>query len=112
MQQIGARLLRHATLVIARQLIGQLDEAGYLRPISARHRPTGSACRSREVEAVLALVHGFDPTGVGARTLAECIALQAQRGRSLRSRHGRLIDNLDLVARAQIRPAQAHLRRR
>jgi RNA polymerase sigma-54 factor len=31
-----------------------------------------------EIEAALALVQSLDPTGVGARSLSECIALQAR----------------------------------
>ena len=47
----------------------------------------------------MALLQSFDPTGVGARDLAECIALQAKEADRYDPCMARLIDNLDLVAR-------------
>ncbi len=52
-----------------------------------------------ELEAALFLLQKFDPTGVGARDLAECIALQAKEADRYDPCMARLIDNLDLVAR-------------
>ena len=54
-----------------------------------------------EVEAALALVQSLDPTGVGARTLAECLALQAKEADRYDPCMARMIDNLDLVARGE-----------
>jgi DNA-directed RNA polymerase specialized sigma54-like protein len=52
-----------------------------------------------EVEAALALVQTLEPTGVGARSLSECIALQAKEADRYDPAMARLIDNLELVAR-------------
>ncbi|MFX7776304.1 RNA polymerase factor sigma-54, partial [Acinetobacter baumannii] len=54
------------------------------------------------VEAVLAVIQTFDPTGVGARDLAECLALQAKEADRYDPAMARLIDNLDLLARGEI----------
>ena len=51
--------------------------------------PRGSARRRAEVEAVLAILQGFDPPGVCARNLTECLAHPAQGARPLRSGDGR-----------------------
>jgi RNA polymerase sigma-54 factor len=59
------------------------------------------------VEAVLGIIQTFDPTGVGARDLAECLALQAKEADRYDPCMARLIDNLDLVARGDL----ARLRR-
>ena len=47
--------------------------------------PSGSARRSKRVEAVLAKLQTLEPTGVFARNLAECLTLQLRRARPLRS---------------------------
>jgi RNA polymerase sigma-54 factor len=105
MQQAGAAL-SGMRLVIAGQLIGQIDDAGYLEAnlLEMAYR---LGVPLIEVEAVLAVVHGFEPAGVGARSLSECIALQAREADRYDPAMACLIDNLDLLARGQI----AHLRR-
>lgn len=52
-----------------------------------------------EAEAALTALQRFDPTGVGARNLAECLALQAKEADRYDPCMARLIDNLDLVAK-------------
>jgi RNA polymerase sigma-54 factor len=93
-------------LVIAGQLIGQIDEAGYLEADLLRTAYDLSV-PLYTVEAVLAVIHGFDPTGVGARTLAECLALQAKEADRYDPCMQALIANLDILARGQL----PHLRR-
>ncbi|HEV2746667.1 MAG TPA: RNA polymerase factor sigma-54 [Allosphingosinicella sp.] len=88
-------------LVIAGQLIEQIDETGYfsgsLLDIAQR---LGAALH--EVERVLAVVQTFDPAGVGARSLAECLALQARDADRYDPAMARLIDNLDYLAKGNI----------
>ena len=50
------------------------------------------------VEEALALVQDLDPAGVGARNLAECLALQAKAADRYDPAMARLIDNLDLLS--------------
>ena len=85
---------------IARYLIGLLDDAGYL-PVSLREVCEDLAVPLGDGETALALVQSLDPTGVGARTLSECIALQAREADRYDPCMARLIDNLDLVARGE-----------
>jgi RNA polymerase sigma-54 factor len=54
-----------------------------------------------EAEDALALVQSLDPTGVGARSLAECLALQAREADRYDPCMARLIEHLDLVARGE-----------
>ena len=88
------------TLVAAR-IIGELDEAGYL-PVPLAELATDLAVPESEVERALELVQSLDPTGVGARDLAECIALQAKEADRYDPCMARVIDNLDLVARGEV----------
>ena len=104
--QIGPAAPDERCAFIARHLIGLLDEAGYL---TAPLRDVAQALSVplAEVEAALELVQSLDPTGVGARSLSECLALQAKESDRYDPCMEVLIDNLDLVAKG----ALAHLKR-
>jgi RNA polymerase sigma-54 factor len=98
--QVGAATDDPQTLFIARHLIGLLDEAGYLgAPL--REVAVDLGVPLARVEEALAVVQTLDPTGVGARTLSECLALQAREADRYDPCMARLIDNLDLVARGE-----------
>ncbi len=56
-------------------IIGNLDDDGYLR-ISLAEVVTGTDFTEAEAESVLKDIQTFDPTGVGARDLPECLMLQ------------------------------------
>ncbi len=60
---------------VGRAIIGNLDEAGYLKATSEELRSIGSFS-SEEVDQGLKLVQAFDPVGVGAKDLTECLCLQ------------------------------------
>ncbi|WP_062345429.1 RNA polymerase factor sigma-54 [Novosphingobium sp. CCH12-A3] len=99
--QIGAITSDPQMLFVARWLIDQLDEAGYIGiPLGEIADALGLSLVV--VERALTLVQTLDPTGVGARNLAECIALQAKEADRYDPCMARLIDNLDLVARGEI----------
>ena len=55
-----------------------------------------------EVERVLAIVQTFDPAGIAARNLAECLALQAKDADRYDPAMARLIDNLDYLAKGNL----------
>ena len=90
---------------IAAHLIDQIDEAGYLR-VRLLDIALRLGVPLARVEAVLATVQGFDPTGVGARDLAECLALQAKEADRYDPCMARLIDNLELLGRGEVRRLQ------
>ena len=58
-------------------------------PRASRRRawPSGSARARRRSSAVLGIIQTFDPPGIGARNLAECLRHPAPRARPVRSRH-------------------------
>ncbi|MEC3950453.1 RNA polymerase factor sigma-54 [Sphingobium sp. HWE2-09] len=88
-------------LFIATQLIGQISEAGYLEAnlLQTAH---GLGVPLFDVERVLGVIHKFDPTGVGARTLSECLALQAKEADRYDPCMARLLANLDLLAKGAL----------
>ncbi len=97
LEQAGATLSGER-LMIARHLIDQIDEAGYLT-VAMLDMALRLDVPQAEVEAALAAIQSFDPTGVGARSLAECLALQAREADRYDPAMARLIDNLDLLAK-------------
>ncbi|GMV51676.1 RNA polymerase factor sigma-54 [Nitrospirales bacterium NOB] len=60
---------------IGRLIIGNLDDDGYLR-MTLEELVSGTDYTLAEAESVLKDVQGFDPTGVAARDLSECLLLQ------------------------------------
>ena len=99
--QIGALTNDPRTAFIARHIIGLLDDAGYLLS-SLEDVAEDLGVELFEAEAALALVQSLDPTGVGARNLAECIAIQAREADRYDPCMAALISNLDLVARGEV----------
>ena len=87
--------------LIAQHLIDQIDEAGYLTA-SVHEIAARLGAEAGQVERVLDTIHTFDPTGVGARDLAECLTLQAREADRFDPAMARLIGNLDLLARGEI----------
>jgi RNA polymerase sigma-54 factor len=98
--QAGARL-SGSELLIARQIIEQIDETGYFLAslLDLAHR---LGAPLHEVERVLGIVQTFDPAGVAARSLAECLVLQARDADRYDPAMARLIDNLDYLARGNL----------
>ncbi|WP_070158098.1 RNA polymerase factor sigma-54 [Sphingobium phenoxybenzoativorans] len=103
--QAGAKL-SGMDLVIAGQLIGQIDDAGYLEA-DLLQTAYDLKVPLAEVERVLAVIQTFDPSGVGARSLSECLAIQAKEADRYDPCMARLLDNLDILAKG----ALPHLRR-
>ena len=82
---------------LARIIAQTLDETGYLSvPLEQIADLSGAPLGL--VEEALTLVQGLDPPGVGARSLSECLALQAQSADRYDPAMARLIDNLDLLS--------------
>lgn len=73
--QLSLSGLSEREKAIGRLLIGNLDDDGYLR-ISLAEVVNGTEFTEAEAESVLKDIQTFDPTGVGARDLPECLLLQ------------------------------------
>jgi RNA polymerase sigma-54 factor len=107
MTQLGADLPDPADRAIGRALVEAVDEAGYLT-----QEPAEIAGRLRVdpagVARVLKRLQEFDPPGVFARSLSECLALQlADRGR-LDPPMQRLLEHLDLLAEGKREALRRH----
>lgn len=87
--------------MIGFQLIEMLDDAGYLVGDLAGVAAL-LGCDVDRVEAVLFRVQQFEPTGIFARTLAECLSLQLRERGRLTGPMRALLENLDLLAKGDL----------
>ncbi|ARS40152.1 RNA polymerase sigma-54 factor [Sphingobacteriaceae bacterium GW460-11-11-14-LB5] len=83
-EQLDLIPLSDQDFIIGKQIIGSLDDDGYLR------RPLGSMIddlafsqnvmvEEEDVLEMLKLIQSFDPPGIGARDLKECLLIQLKR---------------------------------
>ena len=84
--------------LIGVHLIHMLDEAGYLQG-SLEDLAAKLGTSTALVESVLATLQGFDPPGVFARDLAECLALQLKDRNRYDPQIAKLLQNLELLGR-------------
>jgi len=97
LEQIGTDLGDQGDRVIALHLLDLLDEDGYLR--AGLDGVAGLlGCSLPRVEGVLARLQQFDPAGVFARDLKECLALQLRDRNRLDPAMAALLDHLELLA--------------
>ncbi len=98
LSQLGQMQVPPGTLIIARYMVDELDEHGYLRRDLEEIAQRLGAPLS-EMESALEILQSCEPTGVGARTLAECLTLQLREAGTLDGPMETLLGNLELLAR-------------
>jgi RNA polymerase sigma-54 factor len=99
--QLGIAALQPDQRFIAEVLIEAVDEAGYLRADLAEIADRLGTSREY-CEATLVVLQGFDPAGVFARDLVECLALQLKERDRLDPAMQLLLTRLDLVAKRDL----------
>ncbi|GAA4908972.1 RNA polymerase factor sigma-54 [Mucilaginibacter defluvii] len=82
--QLDLLLLSDKDFLIGKQIIGSLDDDGYLRrPIMSLTDDLAFSANvmaeDEEVEDMLKVIQSFDPPGIAARTLQECLLIQLRR---------------------------------
>jgi RNA polymerase sigma-54 factor len=96
--QLGLAVADPVGRLIGQALIDEVDEAGYMRG-SVESIAERLGVPVARVDAVLAILQSFEPSGVCARDLAECLAIQLRERDRLDPAMAMLIRHLDLVAR-------------
>ncbi|PHR23313.1 MAG: RNA polymerase sigma-54 factor [Hoeflea sp.] len=97
-EQIAFAFAEPAEKLIATELADQLDAAGYMvGELAETVERLGAA--PEQVDAVLARLQEFEPAGIFARSLSECLGLQLKRKDRLDPAMAALVDNLELLAR-------------
>ncbi len=100
-EQLALAVADPARRMIGQYLIDLVDEAGYLSGDLAQVAEKLGAPRA-EVEAVLAILQGFDPPGVCARNLNECLAIQLKERDRFDPAMQALVGHLDLLAKRDL----------
>lgn len=82
--QLGETDLDGEDFIIAEQIIGSIDDDGYLRReliniVDDLAFSQNVICEEEKVECLLMVVQEFEPAGIGARDLQECLLLQLER---------------------------------
>src|SRR5215472_6769678 len=112
--QLSVSICTETVRKIAEAIIGNLDENGYLTATLEEIGQSGNYTMD-DVEEALALVQEFDPPGVGARDLPECLLMQIKLldpqnalARQIITDHLKLLQNNQLkeVARSLNRPVE------
>lgn len=97
-EQLNLAFEQPAQRLIGLHLIDMLDESGYLREDSASLAEM-LGCTTEEVQAVLSRLQRFDPPGLFARNLSECLALQLADRNRLDPAMQMLLNHLDLLGK-------------
>jgi RNA polymerase sigma-54 factor len=114
MWQLSVTICSGAVREIAENIIGNLDENGYLTATTEELAQEGKYSQD-DLEDALAVVQDFDPIGVGARDLRECLLLQLKAfdpqntlAQQIVSEHLKQVQSNQLkeIARALNRPVE------
>jgi RNA polymerase sigma-54 factor len=97
-EQLALTIADPARRMIGRHMVDLVDESGYLTGDLAEVAEKLGAPPA-EIEAVLAIIQTFDPPGVCARNLSECLAIQLKERNRFDPAMQALLAHLDLVAR-------------
>jgi RNA polymerase sigma-54 factor len=99
--QLDLATIDPAERFIGRNLIDAIDESGYLgEPLESVADRLGADLRL--AQRVLALIQTFDPSGIGARNLAECLAIQLRERDRFDPAMQALVAHLDFVAKREL----------
>lgn len=97
MDQLNIAITEPRDKMIAALLIDRLDEGGYLRE-NPKESAESLACSVERVEKLLETLRQFDPTGIFAKDLPDCLSLQLAEKNKLTPSMKTLLKNLDLLA--------------
>lgn len=84
LEQLQMQRLTEEEKIMAEYLIGSLDDDGLLRKgaqtlIDELAIYRGIYTNEKEIDRILSIIQDFDPAGIGARSLQECLLLQLKR---------------------------------
>ncbi len=97
-EQLTLAIAVPAQRLIGQYLIDLVDEAGYINgDLEAAAEKLGTGIE--DIERVLATLQSFDPPGICARNLAECLTLQLKEHNRFDPAMAALIARLDLLAK-------------
>lgn len=117
-RQLGVTQLDDRKHEVALQIIGSIDDDGYIRReldaiVDDLAFAQNISTTEEELEELLEVVQGFEPAGIGARSLQECLVLQLQRkeqSEDVKNAERILSDYFDEFAKKHYEKLQRHLK--
>ncbi len=100
-EQLSVAVSSPAQRMIGQYLIDLVDDAGYL-PADLGQAAERLGASPEEVENVLTVLQKFDPPGICARSLSECLAIQLRELDRYDPAMQALIEHLDVLAKRDI----------
>ena len=101
-QQLNIDIRGAEQRMIGAALIDLVDEAGYL-PGDLTEIAATLGCSPGAIDDVLKVMQRFDPVGIMARSLKECLAIQLREKNRLDPCMATLLDNLHLIAERNLK---------
>ncbi len=106
-QQINIDINNNEEKLIARKFLEYIDNNGYIKyddvnKISKKLQLQNYNITLALVESTLKKIQEFDPPGIFARNLSECIEIQLKLKKLFNSKYHFLVRNLELIAKADI----------
>ncbi len=110
LRQLGMFANTDEEVKIGNEIIGNIDENGYLK-VSLEELAIALNLPLAEITKVLNLIQEFEPSGVGARTISECLVLQLKRNNELDPLAFKIVENhLEDVAKKNYSLIAKHLK--
>lgn len=100
LEQLNLQVADPVQRMIGAYLIDMTDEAGYIKD-DLSNLPDTLGAEQDEVDETLALLQRFDPAGVCARNLVECLSLQLREKNRFDPAMQKLLENLNLLAESR-----------
>jgi RNA polymerase sigma-54 factor len=102
LEQVRESGLKEEQWPVAEMLIGNIDEYGYLKA-SVEELAASTGLEVQAILDVLKVIQTFDPAGVGARDLRECLMLQLERSGQQETLEYRIVrDHMDALGKRRI----------
>lgn len=106
-RQIALTAFTPQERLIAGQLAADLEDTGYLRA-NLLELAESLNVRQADVERVLGTLQQFDPPGIFARTLRECLEIQLRQRDRFDPAMATLVANLEMLARRDFQALKQH----
>lgn len=104
-EQIGVKFKSAADKIIATRLSDELDAAGYFRG-DINEIAKNLKCSPEKIQRVLNHLKEFEPSGIFAENLSECLKIQLKDKNRYDPAIAKLLDNLELLALGKLKELQ------
>lgn len=106
LEQVNVDFINPKNKIIAAHLVDMVDASGYLSSETfnedIKQLAEKLGCAVEDIDAVIAKMQKFDPVGICARNLKECLKIQLNDRQTLDPALEKLVDNLEILAKGEL----------